>query len=117
MRLQGGWPAARSAIDLLGRPVPWQALQLRRAAQDLRSALLRCDLCRRFAPLQLGPHRLRDIDYRTERLSCSVCGTEVTNLPMPVAQPLLIATESTRLSGGSRLGPEATARNLSTKAA
>ena len=37
---------------------------------------IRCDLCRRFALLQLGPHNLRDVDSRTKRFSCSVCGAE-----------------------------------------
>jgi len=37
---------------------------------------LRCDICRRFALLQLGAHELRDVDYRTKRFSCSVCGEE-----------------------------------------
>jgi hypothetical protein len=34
---------------------------------------LRCDICRRFALLQLGA---RDVDYRTKRFSCCVCGEE-----------------------------------------
>lgn len=37
---------------------------------------VRCDLCRRFALLQFGPHNLRDVDSRTKRFSCSVCGAE-----------------------------------------
>jgi hypothetical protein len=37
---------------------------------------VRCDVCRRFALLQLGPHKLRDVDSRTKRFSCSVCGDE-----------------------------------------
>jgi hypothetical protein len=37
---------------------------------------LRCDLCRRFALLQLGPKKLRDVDSRTKRFSCSMCGAE-----------------------------------------
>ena len=37
---------------------------------------VRCDVCRRFALLQLGRNELRDVDYRTKRFSCSVCGDE-----------------------------------------
>src|SRR5262245_7674848 len=37
---------------------------------------MRCHLCRRFALLQLGPHKLRDVDSRTRRFSCSKCGAE-----------------------------------------
>jgi hypothetical protein len=39
---------------------------------------LRCDVCRRYALLRLGEHRLRDVDYRTRRFSCSACGAEAT---------------------------------------
>jgi hypothetical protein len=37
---------------------------------------VRCDVCRSFALLQLGPQKLRDIDSRTKRFSCSACGEE-----------------------------------------
>jgi hypothetical protein len=37
---------------------------------------VRCDVCGRFALLQLGRRELRDVDYRTKRFSCSVCGDE-----------------------------------------
>ena len=47
---------------------------------------LRCDLCRRFALLQLGPYNLRDVDSRTKRFSCSVCGTEAW-LPSALRSP------------------------------
>src|SRR5260370_20905699 len=35
---------------------------------------LRCDVCRRYAPLKLGG--LHDVDYRTKTFSCSRCGGE-----------------------------------------
>jgi hypothetical protein len=37
---------------------------------------VRCDVCPRFALLQLGRNKLSDVDYRTKRFSCSVCGDE-----------------------------------------
>jgi hypothetical protein len=35
---------------------------------------LRCDLCRRYAPLSIGG--LQDVDYRSKTFSCSQCGSE-----------------------------------------
>jgi len=36
---------------------------------------LRCDLCRRYAPLRITG--LHDVDYRDRTFSCSKCGAEV----------------------------------------
>ena len=54
-----------------GKPFSFAALR-----KTFGPLYLRCDICRRFALLQLGPHGLRDVDYRTKRFSCSVCGDE-----------------------------------------
>jgi hypothetical protein len=35
---------------------------------------VRCDVCRRYAPLNIGG--LQDVDYRTKTFSCSQCGSE-----------------------------------------
>jgi hypothetical protein len=35
---------------------------------------VRCDVCRRYAPLRIGG--LQDDDYRTKTFSCSQCGSE-----------------------------------------
>jgi hypothetical protein len=35
---------------------------------------VRCDLCRRYAPLSIG--NLQNVDYRTKTFSCSQCGSE-----------------------------------------
>src|SRR3954447_7839734 len=35
---------------------------------------VRCDVCRRYAPLSLGG--LQDVDYRSKTFSCSQCGSE-----------------------------------------
>jgi hypothetical protein len=35
---------------------------------------VRCDLCRRYAPLSIGG--LQDVDYRSKTFSCSQCGSE-----------------------------------------
>lgn len=60
--MTGAWP---------DKPFTFRALR-----KTFGQLYLRCDLCRRFALLQLGPHGLRDTDYRTKRFSCSVCGAE-----------------------------------------
>jgi hypothetical protein len=54
-----------------GKPFSFGALR-----KTFGPLYLRCDICRRFALLQLGAHGLRDVDYRTKRFSCSVCGDE-----------------------------------------
>jgi hypothetical protein len=54
-----------------GKPFSFGALR-----KTFGPLYLRCDICRRFALLQLGTHELRDVDYRTKRFSCSVCGDE-----------------------------------------
>jgi hypothetical protein len=35
---------------------------------------VRCDACRRYAPLSIGG--LQDVDYRSKTFSCSQCGSE-----------------------------------------
>ena len=54
-----------------GKPFSFGALR-----KTFGPLYLRCDICRRFALLQLGAHALRDVDYRTKRFSCSDCGDE-----------------------------------------
>jgi hypothetical protein len=60
----------RAMVDRFpGKPFSFGALR-----KTFGPLYLRCDICRRFALLQLGAHELRDVDYRTKRFSCSVCG-------------------------------------------
>ena len=35
---------------------------------------VRCDVCRRYAPLSIGG--LQEVDYRSKTFSCSQCGSE-----------------------------------------
>ncbi|SEP51396.1 hypothetical protein SAMN02990966_07977 [Rhodospirillales bacterium URHD0017] len=35
---------------------------------------VRCDVCRRYAPLSIGG--LQNVDYRNKTFSCSQCGSE-----------------------------------------
>src|SRR5689334_5685095 len=57
----GGWPF---------KPYTFRAL-----AATLGPLWLRCDVCRRYARLHVGPD-LREADYRTKSFSCSRCGAE-----------------------------------------
>ena len=51
---------------------PFEPYTFRALAKTFGTIWLRCDVCRRYARLQLaGPH---DIDYRTKTFSCSRCG-------------------------------------------
>lgn len=57
-------------VDLFeGKPYSFGALR-----KTFGPLYVRCDVCRRFALLKLGPRQLRDVDYRTRHFSCSVCG-------------------------------------------
>ena len=59
---------------------PWSAepYTFRALRKTFGEMWLRCDSCRRFAPLRLPPGYL-DRDYRTVSFSCSVCGNVATH--------------------------------------
>ena len=83
-----------------GKPFSFGALR-----KTFGPLYLRCDICRRFALLQLGTHALRDVDYRTKRFSCSVCGDEawltVTD-PAPSVAWATISSTSVSSRNGTR---------------
>ena len=54
------WPA---------KPFTFHALK-----KTFGTTWLRCDLCRRYAPLRIAG--LHDVDYRERTFSCSKCGAE-----------------------------------------
>jgi hypothetical protein len=53
-------------------PAPFEPYTFRALAKTFGTMWLRCDVCRRYAKLQLAG--LHDIDYRTKTFSCSRCG-------------------------------------------
>src|SRR5260370_20453238 len=53
-------------------PWPHRPFTFRALAKTYGQMWLRCDVCRRYAPLKLGG--LHDVDYRTKTFSCSRCG-------------------------------------------
>jgi hypothetical protein len=55
-------------------PWPYRAFTFRALSKTYGQMWLRCDVCRRYAPLKLAG--LHDVDYRTKTFSCSVCGSE-----------------------------------------
>jgi hypothetical protein len=59
---------------------------------------LRCDVCRRYAPLYLA--ELRDVDYRTKSFSCSVSGAAATlTMTDPRQRPAWATIASTSAIG------------------
>ena len=54
---------------------PHEPFTFRALKATLGQMWIRCDLCRRYAPLRIGSS-LMDIDYRTRTFSCSACGAE-----------------------------------------
>jgi len=58
--MTGAWPH---------RPYTFRALR-----KTFGTMWVRCDVCRRYAPLSLGG--LQDVDYRSKTFSCSQCGSE-----------------------------------------
>lgn len=56
-------------------PWPFKPYTFRALARTLGLLLVRCDVCRRYARLQIGPE-LRDVDYHTKTFSCSRCGAD-----------------------------------------
>jgi hypothetical protein len=53
-------------------PAPFEPYTFRALAKTFGTMWLRCDICRRYARLQLTG--LHDIDYRTKTFSCACCG-------------------------------------------
>ena len=56
----GAWPH---------KPYTFRALR-----KTFGAMWVRCDVCRRYAPLSIGG--LQEIDYRSKTFSCSQCGSE-----------------------------------------
>lgn len=59
-------------------PWPAQPYTFRALRKTFGETWLRCDACRRFAPLAL-PAKFLGRDYRTVSFSCSVCGGIATH--------------------------------------
>ena len=58
--MTGAWPH---------KPYTFRALR-----KTFGATWVRCDVCRRYAPLSIAG--LQDIDYRSKTFSCSQCGSE-----------------------------------------
>jgi hypothetical protein len=53
---------------------PYKPYTFRALRKTFGAMWVRCDVCRRYAPLSLGG--LQDVDYRSKTFSCSQCGSE-----------------------------------------
>jgi hypothetical protein len=61
---------------------------------------VRCDACRRYAPLSIGG--LQEVDYRSKTFSCSQCGSEAYLAVIePIKEAGMQDSVSTRSSGPS----------------
>ena len=58
--MTGAWPH---------KPYTFRALR-----KTFGAMWVRCDVCRRYAPLSIGG--LQEVDYRSKTFSCSQCGSE-----------------------------------------
>jgi hypothetical protein len=64
-------------------PWPHRPFTFRALSKTYGQMWLRCDVCRRYARLNLAG--LHDVDYRTKTFSCSRCGAEAW---MCVVEPI-----------------------------
>jgi len=55
-------------------PWPHKPFTFRALRKTFGAMWVRCDVCRRYAPLSIGS--LQDVDYRSKTFSCSQCGGE-----------------------------------------
>ncbi len=55
-------------------PWPHKPFTFRALRKTFGAMWVRCDFCRRYAPLSIGG--LQDVDYRSKTFSCSQCGSE-----------------------------------------
>ena len=55
---------------------------------------VRCDVCRRYAPLSIAG--LQEVDYRSKTFSCSQCGSEAY---LAVIEPIKTSRSGTGVGG------------------
>ena len=101
--MTGAWPH---------KPYTFRALR-----KTFGAMWVRCDVCRRYAPLSIG--RLQNVDYRSKTFSCSQCGSEAyLTVTEPIKEtgmqdyrldhrddPERHPTAVDRLTGGRRSAP------------
>lgn len=72
--LADDFPPAATLPSIMVGPWPFKPHTFR-TLKTLGPIWVRCDVCRRYARVHVGPE-LRDVDYRTKTFSCSRCGTD-----------------------------------------
>jgi hypothetical protein len=60
--------------SIMTGPWPHKPFTFRALRKTFGAMWVRCDICRRYAPLSIGG--LKDVDYRSKTFSCSQCGSE-----------------------------------------
>ena len=64
-------------------PWPHKPFTFRALRKTFGAMWVRCDICRRYAPLSIGG--IQEVDYRSKTFSCSQCGSEAY---LAVIQPI-----------------------------
>ena len=59
---------------LVTEALPHKPYTFRALRKTFGAMWVRCDVCRRYAPLSIGG--LQEVDYRSKTFSCSQCGSE-----------------------------------------
>jgi hypothetical protein len=61
-------------LSIMTGPWPHTPFTFRALRKTFGAMWVRCDVCRRYAPLSIGG--LQEVDYRRKTFSCSQCGSE-----------------------------------------
>ena len=61
-------------LSIVTEAWPYKPFSFRALRKTFGAMWVRCDLCRRYAPLSIGG--LQHVDYRSKTFSCSQCGCE-----------------------------------------
>ena len=72
--LTSGLSVGVSVIVGRDRSLAYKPYTFRALRKTFGAMWLRCDVCRRYAPLSIGG--LQEVDYRSKTFSCSQCGSE-----------------------------------------
>jgi hypothetical protein len=69
-----GLVTGRGVSSVVTEAWPHKPYTFRALRKTFGAMWVRCDVCRRYAPLSIGG--LQEVDYRSKTFSCSQCGSE-----------------------------------------
>jgi transcription elongation factor Elf1 len=73
---------------------PHKSYTFRALRKTFGAMWVRCDVCRRYAPLSIAG--LQEVDYRSKTFSCSQCGSEAY---LAVIEPIKTSRSGTGVGG------------------